>query len=149
MGVGDAAPTPMAIARELPPMTGMAKLMDIEAVYGFRHATACAGLHMPAPHTLTLSLVFLFLHRSVDPTRMTERERRNLVLEEDLYAEFEVLVYGHFHEDDNDNGFKATRWVAWSEVEQADEGDGADEAFRLLNGFLESAKAMLIHDAGS
>ena len=77
---------------------------------------------------------------------MTEREKRNLIPEENLYTELELLVYGHFHEDEDDLGFKATRWVAWSEVEQVpsdEDGGGGAEAFDMLTSFVDDAKSLL------
>ena len=82
--------------------------------------------------------------------RMTERERRNQVPDEDLYSESELLVYGHFHEDESDNGFKATRWVPWTEVELVVSEEGpeewrsAAEAFGMLEEFIEGARSMLV-----
>ena len=67
-----------------------------------------------------------------------------------MFAEFEVLVYGHFHEDESDNGFKATRWVPWTEVERVENEEGEEaapeEAFTMLGDLLESAKGMLLAD---
>ena len=73
---------------------------------------------------------------------MGERERRNRVPDDELYIESEFLVYGHFHEDDDDLGFKATRWVQMSEIEQVDYG--MKEAFDMLQTMLEGAKEHLI-----
>ena len=50
---------------------------------------------------------------------MTERERRNELIEADLYCEPEFLVFGSFREDDDDHGFKARGgsqppiWKGW------------------------------------
>ena len=77
------------------------------------------------------------------------RERRNKVPDEDLFTEAELLVYGHFHEDDEDNGFKATRWVSWQEVEQCptEHARGsAVEAFEMLTGMLGAGYRMLAAD---
>ena len=133
----------MAIARDVTPLIGVAKLFNIEEVYGVRHA-CCLMLPCPA-----LSFCFS-LRRSVDPARMTERERRNRFPEEDIYSEVELLVHGHFHEDEDDTGFKATRWVPWSEVDQveAEEDDEPPpkEAFLMLSNFVANAKPFLIAD---
>lgn len=77
---------------------------------------------------------------------MGERERRNPLPDHELYPESEFLVYGHFHEDDDDLGFKATRWVHISEVEQVDDGAGVKEAFDMLEALLEGAKLSFTPD---
>ena len=43
---------------------------------------------------------------------MTARARRNEVLEEDLFPHVEFLTFGTFKEDNEDEGYKATQWVA-------------------------------------
>jgi hypothetical protein len=56
--------------------------------------------------------VFACAHRAVDPTRMAERQRRNEVTPPDLYISPEFLVYGNFREDQEDEGYSATRWLS-------------------------------------
>ena len=75
---------------------------------------------------------------------MGERERRNPLPDHELYPESEFLVYGHFHEDDDDLGFKATRWVQMSELEQVDDGAAVKEAFSMLEAMLDGAKSSFI-----
>ena len=71
---------------------------------------------------------------------MGERERRNPLPDHELYPESEFLVYGHFHEDEDDLGFKATRWVQMSEIEEVDDGAGMRDAFDMLETMLDKAK---------
>ena len=63
---------------------------------------------------------------------MTEREKRNEVPEEDLYTETEFLVYGAFHEDDADEGFKATRWLSAKKLQDLDDFKDALEQLKDL-----------------
>jgi hypothetical protein len=49
--------------------------------------------------------------------RMSDRQRRNQVEECDLYISNEYLVFGAFKEDQDDEGFWATKWVGPEELE--------------------------------
>jgi hypothetical protein len=72
---------------------------------------------------------------------MCERDRRNEVMQEDLFVEAEFLVFGLFQEDSTDDGFKATRWVPVAEVEAVDGGRGLAEAFEKLDDTIVNAKS--------
>ena len=58
--------------------------------------------------------------RAVDPTRMTDREKRNEVLEADRFPDGEYLVYGSFREDEHDDGFSTTRWLRAEHLEDVE-----------------------------
>ena len=85
--------------------------------------------------------------RAHDPTKMTPRERRNVVPEEDLLLDSEFLVYGSFREDPADVGFKATMWLSTTDLTplKADFDEALDALESLLRGMRESIE----YDAAS
>ena len=94
------------------PSFATATLYEILAIYGWR--SAHSHTRPPPQHMM---YVFACAHRAVDPTRMTERQRRNEVTPPDLYISPEFLVYGNFREDEEDEGYSATRWLPAGQLE--------------------------------
>ena len=81
------------------PSFGVAKLYEIHAIYGWRlRAASLPRLCATLSHSCALGHSVLV--RAVDPTKMTEREKRNAVSVPDLYLHSEFLVYGGFREDE-------------------------------------------------
>ena len=77
---------------------------------------------------------------------MTERERRNELIEADLYCEPEFLVFGSFREDDDDHGFKATRWLPATDLEGVvtdGDGSGVQAAVGMLEELVEGLRTVL------
>ena len=73
------------------------------------------------------------LLRAVDPTKMTEREKRNTIEEPDLYTNAEFLVYGGFREDEDDDGFYTVRWLPAEALEGiTDRVEALDHLAELL-----------------
>ena len=58
----------------------------------------------------------ILARRGADPTRLTARARRNELDISELSIGAEFLVFGHFTEDEDDEGFKATRWLPAADV---------------------------------
>ena len=86
-------------------------------------------------------LVWLYIlaRRGIDPTRLTVRERRNEVDVSDLNSAAEFLVFGHFAEDEEDEGFKATRWLPAEDVSTRPEFvEKANDLVALLEGVRDS-----------
>jgi hypothetical protein len=83
----------------------------------------------------------ILARRGVDPTRMTARARRNEVDVSDLSTDAEFLVFGHFTEDEDDEGFKATRWLPAADVCDLPE---FEEKASDLNALLEGVRDSLL-----
>ena len=83
------------------------------------------------------------VRRAVDPTRLTERIRRNEIPEEDLHVEMDYLIFGVFKADEDDEGFKATRWVSGQEALKADD---FEKGLNGLDELLAGARTMLLED---
>ena len=70
--------------------------------------------------------------------------RRNEIPEEDLNVEMEYLIFGIFKEDDDDEGFRATRWV---HGDKAREADDFEEGLDGLEALLAGARKTLLPDS--
>ena len=145
VGTSGGAPSPTTMERggeqqpaDRPAIFGVAKLDEVQAVYGFRlvarhlYASLCPHLHA------CLRCPGVCLRRSIDPTRMTERQRRNEMPDEDLFPDSEILVFGRFKEDDGDEGFLATRWVRSVDM------DDLDGALSMLEDLVGNVRSMLV-----
>ena len=137
-------PEPMMMGRDFPPaqVYGVSKLYKIHAIYGFR----CAVPHsQPDPLSpISRSHSPPLKRRAIDPTRLSERERRNERTEADLYDETEFLVFGSFREDTEDEGFKGTRWLPATELEDVvtgQDGSGVQDAVRMLDELVNGLKS--------
>ena len=107
------APLPAQMVRDDVPSISAITVDEIHKIYGFRCASCRLSAALPSSHTLPRASVFCrVLRRSLDPTRMTARARRNEVDETGLYPNAEFLVFGTFVEDEEDEGYKGTMWVA-------------------------------------
>ena len=101
----------------LRPTVGVALLHKVIAIYGYRHALV---LERSPPAPLSPLHCPLLVCRGVDPSRLSERERRNEIPEADRTGDAEVLVLGHFREDPADGGYRATRWLSLGDAARAD-----------------------------
>ena len=74
-----------------------------------------------APPVFCYEILAVYGERDFDPAKLVGKGRRNKVNEEDFAVSY--LVFGRFAEDEEEDGFKDTRWVDLEDLLQNLEGD--------------------------
>ena len=76
---------------------------------------------------------------------MSERARRNEILEEELLERAEFLVRAEFKEDPGDEGYTTTRWCVANDVAglEPDVHKELMDQIEEMEGLLEGLKSML------
>ena len=143
------APVPEQMGRAEPLLASGAALFQVHEIYGIRLAARPRRPLCPTAFECQTDCATARVctvrraRRAVDPARMSEREKRNTVLEADRVTESEYLVYGSFREDSDDDGFSTTRWLR---AEQLVGIEGADASLDELEDLVTNTREMFFHE---